>query len=131
MKHYDKNHPRYQDAMERVKEKKEFYSNLISWLVVSAFLFGINILTSTAHMWAFYPFLGWGMGVVFHAFKVFGGPGFDKRWEERKLEEEIQRMEEEEDDTMYLEDYNDELELPRREKQKEPVPRKWNEDDLV
>jgi hypothetical protein len=58
---------------QRKKRKKliSFFSNFASWLIISTFLFILNVLTDTREWWFIYPFLGWGLGVAFHALSVF------------------------------------------------------------
>lgn len=74
----------YYRAKKRVEEIKGFYGNLVSYCVVIPFLIFINYTTSWDFQWFWFPMLGWGMGVVFHAFDVFG---YGKDWEERKIKE--------------------------------------------
>jgi hypothetical protein len=123
----------YQAARKRVKKRNEFYSNLISWLIVSAFLFAINIITSTEHIWALYPFLGWGLGVAFHGFETFGVGGFGKDIEERKIQKEMDRMQQSgQGSRRYLSEAKDDedqlelKELPKKEKRTN-----YREEDLV
>lgn len=73
-----------QEAKEHVKELKEFYSHLANWGGVSLFLCTINLITSPGHLWFLYPMLGWGVGVLAHAVKVYSG---NSKWEQRKIEE--------------------------------------------
>jgi hypothetical protein len=74
----------YYKAKKRVEEIKGFYGNIISYCVVIPFLIFINYRTSWNFQWFWFPMLGWGMGIVFHAFGVFG---YGKNWEERKIQE--------------------------------------------
>ena len=62
---------RYQKAQKKVKEIKGFYSNLITYILVISFLAFINLRYSPKHLSFFYPILGWGIGVFFHAMGVF------------------------------------------------------------
>jgi hypothetical protein len=73
----------YYRATKRVKELKEFYSNLLSYCIVIPFLIFINYRT-TSFQWFWFPMLGWGLGLAFHAFAVFG---YGKSWEEKKIQE--------------------------------------------
>ena len=112
----------YDKARNRVKKKVEFRSHLVSYLVVMAFLFGINILTSN-YMWVMWPALGWGLGLAFHGFEAYGVIA-DKDKKEEMIEREMQRMELKEGRHESLDD--DHLEL--RDVRKEP---RYNENDLV
>jgi len=76
-------------AKERVEKLKGFYGNLISYCCVIPFLIFINLKTSDFH-WFWFPMLGWGMGLTFHAIEVFG---YGKSWEERKIQEILKKEE--------------------------------------
>ncbi len=79
---------RYDRARKRVEELREFYRHLVTYLVVNAFLFALNKLTSPGHDWFIWPLLGWGIGIVIHAASVFGiGRLWGEGWEERKIQE--------------------------------------------
>ncbi|WP_191859047.1 2TM domain-containing protein [Hanstruepera ponticola] len=78
----------YYKAKKRVEEIKGFYGNIISYIVVIPFLIFINYRTSWNFQWFWFPVLGWGMGIVFHAFGVFG---YGKNWEERKIQEILEK----------------------------------------
>ena len=74
----------YERASRRVKEIKEFYGSLISYCIVIPVLVFINFRTFSGFQWFWFPMLGWGLGLVFHAFRVFG---YGKSWEEKKIKE--------------------------------------------
>ena len=73
----------YLKAKERVDKLKGFYANLISYCTVIPVLIIINLGTS-GFQWFWFPMLGWGMGLTFHALETFG---YGKSWEERKIRE--------------------------------------------
>jgi hypothetical protein len=70
-------------AKERVEKLKGFYGNLTSYCFVIPLLAFINI-QSGGFQWFWFPMLGWGMGLSFHAFETFG---YGKSWEEKKIQE--------------------------------------------
>lgn len=74
----------YEKAKKRVKELKSFYANLVSYCTVIPFLIIINLMTSPKSLWFYFPMLGWGIGLVSHAFQVFG---VGESWKERKIRE--------------------------------------------
>ncbi|TYB77127.1 histidine kinase [Bizionia myxarmorum] len=74
----------YYFAKKEVEKIKGFYGNLISYCLVIPLLFFINYNTSWEFQWFWFPMLGWGMGLIFHGFGVFG---YGKLWEERKIQE--------------------------------------------
>ncbi len=78
----------YLRAKKRVEELKGFYGNFTSYCVVIPSLALINYYTNWDHKWFIYPMLGWGLGVTFHAIGVFG---YGKSWEERKIQEIINK----------------------------------------
>lgn len=77
----------YAKAKDRVDQLKGFYGNLISYCFVIPILIFIN-LSTTKFQWFWFPMLGWGMGVTFHALEVFG---YGKNWEERKIREILEK----------------------------------------
>ena len=87
---YNNQENAYYKAKKRVEEIKGFYGNLISYCLVIPFLIFINYQTSWNFQWFWFPMFGWGMGVVFHAFGVFG---YGKSWEERKIKEIMEQEE--------------------------------------
>lgn len=74
----------YAKAKKRVEALKGFYGNLIAYCVVIPTLAIINYNTYFGIQWFWFPMLGWGLGLSFHAFGVFG---YGKTWEERKIQE--------------------------------------------
>ena len=83
---------RYFKARKRVEEIKGFYGNLIAYIVVNIGLMVLNLLTSPGYLWFFWPMLGWGIGVLFHGMKVFNYmPFFGKDWEEKKIQEFMEK----------------------------------------
>lgn len=93
------NHPNtadnaaYEKAAKRVEELKAFYGNLISYCIFIPFLFYINWRTSPNYWWAFWPLLGWGIGVISHAIKTFG---IGQEWEDQQIRK-IMKKEQEND----------------------------------
>ncbi|MDI5949639.1 2TM domain-containing protein [Flavobacterium yafengii] len=80
----------YYRAKKRVEELKGFYGNLISYCCVIPFLIFINLTYSPHFQWFWFSAAGWGFGLVMHAFKVFG---YSSNWEERKIQEILQKEE--------------------------------------
>ncbi len=73
----------YRKAARRVRELKSFYSNLISYCLVIPFLIFVNLMTSREYYWFWWPMLGWGLGLSFHAMQTFG---VGRNWEEKQIE---------------------------------------------
>jgi hypothetical protein len=80
---------KYLRAKERVENLKKFYGNLMSYIIVISFLAILNYWTDEwRYMWFLWVAFGWGIGLVFHAIRVFNlNPFFGKDWEERKIKE--------------------------------------------
>jgi hypothetical protein len=87
-KYLDNKEDAYYRAKKQVEEIKGFYANLISYCVVIPFLIFLNYRTYWEFQWFWFPMLGWGMGIIFHAAGVFG---YGKSWEERKIQEILEK----------------------------------------
>lgn len=85
---------KYQRAKERVKELKGFYVHITLYVIVNTGLFIVNMVASPGNLWFYWPLLGWGIGVIVHAFSVFGfGRLFGADWEEKKVREIMEKEE--------------------------------------
>ena len=86
---------KYQRAKERVEALRYFYVHLGVYVLINLFLFLLNIITTPADLWFYWPLLGWGIcGVVVHWFYVFGfGRLFGADWEEKKIREIMEKEE--------------------------------------
>ncbi len=80
----------YYRAKKRVEELRGFYGNLISYCCVIPILIIINLTYSPQFQWFWFSAVGWGFGVLMHAFKVFG---YSSNWEERKIQEILNKEE--------------------------------------
>jgi hypothetical protein len=79
---------RYQRAKKQVEQIKGFYSHLASYILVMAILIFINLKYTPQYLWFFWSFMGWGIGLLFHAMKAFNWfPFFNQEWEEKKIRE--------------------------------------------
>ena len=87
----DTDFEKYQKAKEEVEEIKGFYSHLITYVLVISFLLFINLKYSPEHLWFFWTAISWGIGLFFHAVKVFNWfPFFGKDWEQKKIQHLIE-----------------------------------------
>jgi transcriptional regulator with XRE-family HTH domain len=81
-----------QQAIIYVRDIKGFYTHLIIYIVVIGFLFALNIIRSSNHIWAIWPAIGWGIGVTFHALNVFEVINlFGVDWEKRQIKKRLNR----------------------------------------
>jgi hypothetical protein len=74
---------RREKAITRLKQKSEFLTHLFVYLVVNAFIVVIWLATGAGFFWPIFPMLGWGIGLVFHAWDVY--------WRSPISEEQIRR----------------------------------------
>jgi len=86
---YSDKEDKYFRAKEKVEEIKKFYSSLIAYVFVIGALAGFNYYTDQwSYPWFLWAAFGWGIGLVFQAFKAFSlNPFFGNGWEERKIKE--------------------------------------------
>lgn len=74
-------------ALERLKNKRAWWQNVVSYVVVNAFLVGVWALTGAGYFWPAWVMAGWGIGVVMHAWTAFG----QKPITEADVQEEMKR----------------------------------------
>lgn len=77
-------------ARKEARSKIGFYKHAGSWAIVSAFIFFVDLLTGSG-WWFFWPVLGWGIAVAFHAGSVYFGDGYQRKLEEREVERILRR----------------------------------------
>ena len=83
---------RYERALKRAKDIKDFYVHFGIYVIVNSALFAINMITSPDTLWFYWPLLGWGVGVAIHGFSLFAeGHVLDEAWEDRKAREIMRR----------------------------------------
>jgi len=81
-------HERTAKAAQQVDKRIGFYVHFVVFLLVCAGLAAVNWFATPEVWWAQWPFLGWGVAVVFHALCAFGsGPHFVGEWRLRKIRE--------------------------------------------
>jgi hypothetical protein len=60
-------------AMRRLKKKRDFTGDVIAYVIVNAFLIGIwYFVSGRGYFWPGWILLGWGIGLAFHAWDVYG-----------------------------------------------------------
>ncbi|MFK7977082.1 MAG: 2TM domain-containing protein [Halioglobus sp.] len=80
-----------QHAIEYVRDLKSFYSHALSYALTIPHLFFINYQT-TDYLWAWWPALGWGIGLLTHALQVYEVFDFyGSNWEKRQVEKRLSR----------------------------------------
>ncbi len=86
----------YVRARKRVEELKAFYYSLIAYVFVIPFLIFIWY-TYSRHtiQWFWFPMFGWGISLVFQAYRVYVDNGaLGAKWEERKIQEYMRKEDE-------------------------------------
>ena len=79
---------RREAAIERLKEKRDFFTHLVAYVVVNAFLVVVWAMTdNTGYFWPIWPIAGWAIGLVIHAFETFRAPV-----SEDAIKREMERM---------------------------------------
>ncbi|MBT8307031.1 MAG: 2TM domain-containing protein [Maribacter sp.] len=86
---------KYYKAKDKVEAIKKFYTSLMSYVFFIAFLAGLNYwVNEWSYPWFLWAAFGWGIGLIFHAIKVFSlNPFFGRDWEERKIKEYMEEDE--------------------------------------
>jgi hypothetical protein len=74
-------------AVERLKNRRAFGQNVVSYVVVNAFLVGIWALTGGGYFWPAWVIGAWGIGIVMHAWTAF----IQKPITEHDIEREMRR----------------------------------------
>ena len=70
--------PALERARKHVEEVRDFYYHLMVYVFVNAILVVVDLMSGTGGPvlgldWAFWPMLGWGLGLAGHAISVFYG----------------------------------------------------------
>jgi hypothetical protein len=61
-----------EQAIERLKKKRDFKTHVLVYVSVNAFLVVIWAVTGGDYFWPIFPILGWGLGVLANAWDVYG-----------------------------------------------------------
>lgn len=85
-------HEKLQRATRQVEAMMGFYIHLAVYILVIAGLVAVNAYGG-ARWWAQWPALGWGLGLLGHAWGVFGRkPRFFVDWQLRKIRKLKEQM---------------------------------------
>jgi hypothetical protein len=77
-----------QQAVESLKRKRDFRTNLLMYVLVNAILVVIWAVAGGGFFWPVFPIAGWGIGVVAHAWDVYGR----KPISEAEIQRESERL---------------------------------------
>jgi 2TM domain len=84
--------PEYQSALKQVREMREFYRHVASYVTVVTILFLINLVTSRGYWWFYWVAFFWGIGVIMHGFTFFVFRNMmSKDWEDAQVSKIINR----------------------------------------
>ncbi len=79
-------------ARKRLEERRDFRTHVVVYLTVNAMLWAIYaavaVTTGVWIPWPVFPMLGWGVGLVIHAWTVYG----DKPITEADVRAEMDRL---------------------------------------
>ena len=75
-------------AIERLKKKRDFKTHVLMYVTVNAFLVVIWAVSDSGFFWPIFPILGWGIGVVANAWEVYGR----KPISEEEIRREVDRL---------------------------------------
>lgn len=124
------NEEAYRKAQKQVQKKREFYQHFGTYLLMGVFFLILNMVTSPGRFWFQWPLLGWGIGLAFHYIDVFGLPGIGEmstEWEERAIQEELEKMKNNPKYQSKTGGVEERLELKELEKKKKT----WDDSELV
>ncbi len=79
-------------AQKRVKEYTDVMWHVATYIIVNAFLWGLDLIGGGGADWAYWVTIGWGIGLAFHVASYFlDENGLQNRKYQRFLEEERAR----------------------------------------
>jgi hypothetical protein len=82
---------RYLTAKRHVAKLRAFYTSAAIYVIVNLLLFVVDV-ASGGGWWFWWVTVFWGIGIAFQAFDVFSDR-WGHGWEERKIQEQLQKDE--------------------------------------
>lgn len=74
-------------AVARLAKKREFGGHLLAYVAFNGFLVTIWAMTGANFFWPIFPIVLWGIGLVFHAWDVYG-----REPSEDRIQAEMERI---------------------------------------
>jgi hypothetical protein len=84
------NDDEFNRAKKKVEAKLGFYIHALVFVLVNAGLVAINLATDADRLWFQWPLIGWGAGLLLHAFLVFAG-FHGRSLKEKMIEREMRK----------------------------------------
>lgn len=82
---------RREAAIQRLKDKRDFTTHIVSYVLINGLLVLIWAITGAGYFWPIWVIAGWGVGLVLHAWTVFG----QRPITEDEIEREMRRGDDE------------------------------------
>jgi hypothetical protein len=61
-----------QQAIRSLRKRRDFRSHVVAYVLVNALLVAIWAVTGADYFWPIFPIAGWGIGLAFNAWDVYG-----------------------------------------------------------
>jgi hypothetical protein len=68
-----------EQAIARLGKKREFGAHLLAYVMVNTLLVVVWAVTGAGFFWPVFPLMGWGIGLIFHAWDTFSGTPSEDR----------------------------------------------------
>lgn len=74
-------------ALKRLKDKRDFRTHAVIYLVVNAMLVGIWAMTGRGYFWPVWSMIGWGVGLAINGWSAY----FERPISEEEIRREMER----------------------------------------
>ncbi len=74
-----------QELQERAEANVGFYRHLMTYAIINLGLFGIDYLDNGSINWAYFPLIGWGVGLLSHYLQIKSFRFFSVEKEKERL----------------------------------------------
>jgi hypothetical protein len=59
-------------AIKRLKKRRDFRNHVVTYVIINAFLVIVWYFTGRGYFWPMWVMIGWGIGLAFNAWDVYG-----------------------------------------------------------
>lgn len=77
---------RREQAILRLKAKRGFRANLVTYAAINVFLVIVWAFSGAGYFWPIWVMAGWGLAIVFHAWAIYGRRGISEADVQREME---------------------------------------------